>query len=128
MHTLAWVWLNLLQFCVSNQSLPESVEEDRNNKPWRPIPSRRMSRHTARALRWALLLACLAISSSYSVKYPGLALSLGIWLNNELGLDCHWITRNICNALGYAAFSAGATHVACGKLSTTLCRASQRQL
>ncbi|KAH9920286.1 UbiA prenyltransferase family [Fomitopsis serialis] len=114
LHTIAWVWLNLLQFCVSNQSLPDSVEEDVRNKPWRPIPAHRVSLLAARKLRWALLPLCLAISLGYHVGYPGLALALGIWVNNELALDSHWITRNLCCALGYAAFNAGATYVACG--------------
>jgi len=114
LHTIAWVWLNLLQFCASNQSLPDSEGEDARHKPWRPIPARRVSILAARKLRWALLPLCLAMSLGYHVGYPGLALAFGIWVNNELALDSHWITRNMCCALGYAAFNVGATYVASG--------------
>ena len=113
-HTLAWVWLYLLQFCVSNQSL--SVAEDLANKPWRPLPAKRLSVVTARRLRWLLLPICLTSSLCYpGAILPGIALTLGIFVHNEMYLDSHWLTRNICNALGYAAFNGGATYVACGK-------------
>lgn len=55
------------------------------------------------------------MSIAYGVILPALALTLGIILHNEMKLDSHWLTRNVCNALGYAAFSFGATYVACGK-------------
>ncbi|OBZ71564.1 hypothetical protein A0H81_08916, partial [Grifola frondosa] len=102
---LIWVWFNLLQFCVSNQSL--SPAEDAANKPWRPIPAHRITVTTARRLRWMLLFVCILLS----IAIPGIALAIGIWANNELCLDSHWVTRNICNALGYAAFNSGATNI-----------------
>ena len=108
---VAWVWLYLLQFCVSNQSI--SPDEDALNKPWRPIPSGRITVSDSRWLRWMLLFACLILSFHHNVIGPAVALTLGIWINNELRLDNHWLTRGICNALGYASFNAGATAMAC---------------
>jgi hypothetical protein len=36
---VAFNWLNVLVFDLSNQRHPESVHEDLANKPWRPIPT-----------------------------------------------------------------------------------------
>ncbi|KAI0666311.1 UbiA prenyltransferase family, partial [Trametes maxima] len=107
-----WIWLHLLQFCVSNQSF--SPDEDASNKPWRPIPSKRITPSSARRLRWALLALCLLLSWYYSLVPASVALALGTLAHNEFGLDAHWIPRNVCNAVGYAAFNAGATYISCG--------------
>ncbi|KAI0359001.1 hypothetical protein OH77DRAFT_1374994, partial [Trametes cingulata] len=107
-----WIWLHLLQFCLSNQCL--SPEEDASNKPWRPIPAGRITTGIARRLRWALLFICLSVSAYYGVLGASVALALGTLAHNELGMDAVWLPRNVCNAVGYAAFNAGATYVACG--------------
>lgn len=104
-----WLWLHLLQFCVSNQSL--SPEEDAQNKPFRPIPSRRITVAQARKLRWALIPICLMVSAAYGVFAPGVTLAVHFLLHNELQLDANWITRNVLNALGYCAFDAGASAI-----------------
>ncbi|KAF8996788.1 UbiA prenyltransferase family [Cyathus striatus] len=110
-RALLWVVIYLLQFCVSNQSI--SPEEDAENKPWRPIPSDVITVNNARTFRWCLLALGIALSAYYKILWPACILTLGIWVNNELKLDSHWATRNLCNALGYAAFNAGATSAAC---------------
>ncbi|KAJ5737964.1 UbiA prenyltransferase family [Penicillium malachiteum] len=40
---LIYNWSNSFIFALANQRLPESVEEDRLNKPRRPLPSGRMT-------------------------------------------------------------------------------------
>ncbi|EIM84467.1 uncharacterized protein STEHIDRAFT_159138 [Stereum hirsutum FP-91666 SS1] len=109
--TMMWIWLNILQFCVSNQSI--NPEEDASNKPWRPIPSQRTSVCSARILRWILLPMCLTLSVYLNVLGEGLALAIIFLAHNEHNLGSHWILRNVCNAIGYAAFNAGATSIAC---------------
>ncbi|KZT02795.1 uncharacterized protein LAESUDRAFT_684635 [Laetiporus sulphureus 93-53] len=111
MHASFWVWLHLLQFCVSNQSL--SPDEDRLNKPWRPIPSGRFSVSQTKMLRWLLLPACLTLSMIHDISSIGTIFAIGVILHNECLLDSHWFTRNALNALGYAVFDAGATCIAC---------------
>ncbi|KAH9891043.1 UbiA prenyltransferase family-domain-containing protein [Cubamyces lactineus] len=109
---ILWIWLHLLQFCLSNQCL--SPLEDATNKPWRPIPAGRISVTAATWLRWALLPACLVLSVYYDVLTASVALSIGTLVHNEFGMDSRWLPRNVCNAVGYAAFNAGATYAACG--------------
>lgn len=110
-HILVWVWLHLLQFCVSNQVL--SVDEDRENKPWRPLPARRISIRTTRWMRWFLFYTCLLLSFKQDCLIAGTCLTMGIYLNNDMQLDRHWLPRNLCCGLGYWAFNHGATLVAC---------------
>ncbi len=111
--TAVWVWLFLLQFCVSNQSM--GVQEDALNKPWRPLPSGRLTLLQAGVLRWSLLPACILLSYYYGALWPAIMLSIGIIMNNELQFDSHWFTRNITNALGYFAFGSGACMIIAGK-------------
>ncbi|KAK0445795.1 hypothetical protein EV421DRAFT_293005 [Armillaria borealis] len=121
-RTSIWVYLHLLQFCISNQLIGEA--EDLLNKPWRPIVAGRISRSRAVFLRWALAVTCLFLSYLFSVVRPGVMLTIGIWMNNELGFDAHWLTRNIATALGYYSFESGActiisdTHEVLGDLIT----------
>lgn len=117
-QSVFWTWLYLLQFCVSNQSL--SPDEDERNKPWRPLPSRRISFRHALIIRWTLLPLCIVLSVFHNVTAVGLILTLGILLHNELRLDAHWFTRNVLNALGYAVFDAGATAIACASKSDSI--------
>ena len=51
-------------------------EEDATNKPWRPIPARKISLEAARALRWLLLPVCLIQSVVYGVPWQGLSLAV----------------------------------------------------
>ena len=106
-----WVLLHLLQFCVSNQTI--DPDEDLQNKPWRPIPSGRISVRAAIYLRWTLFVVCLLFSTSCGVLYAGAALSIATIAHNELRLGSHWLARNGLNAVGYASFSVGATNAGC---------------
>ncbi|KAI0735534.1 UbiA prenyltransferase family-domain-containing protein [Earliella scabrosa] len=108
---MLWIWVHLLQFCMSNQCV--GLQEDAANKPWRPIPSRRITVAAARHLRWALLAVCLVLSARSGVLLASAGLAFATLAYNELRLDSHWASRHVCNALGYAAFNAGATYVGC---------------
>jgi len=112
-HTIAWVWLHILQFDVANQIV--GVDEDRQNKPDRPIPAGRISIEDATVLRWVLVPICLLYSFSYSVQtfWASFLLSALTIFYNELGAHAGvWVLRNCTNALGYASFEMGATLIA----------------
>lgn len=113
------MWLHLLQFCVSNQIA--SLDEDAINKPWRPLPAKRVSLHHYRLLRQALVPLCLF--TSFAMRrgmLQSIVLVVATWANNELSLDSHWVMRNIMVAIGYAAFNTGAVEVA-GKFPSFPC-------
>jgi len=108
-----WIWLHLLQFDVSNQIV--GVEEDKMNKPDRPIAAGRISLQDALTLRWALVPICVAYSAFYSlpVAFTSLGIAFLSFVYNELGIHAgHWIGRNTCVAVGYGLYELGATYIA----------------
>lgn len=107
-----WIWIHLLQFCVSNQS--NSPEEDSVNKPWRPIPAGRISLPQTKILRYFLCAGCLALSLYHNILLASILICLSTVAYNDLGLHRHMVWRNLCNALGYASFEMGATQLAGG--------------
>lgn len=108
-----WLWLHLLQFDVSNQSL--SPEEDEQNKRWRPIPAKRVTVRQARILRWLLVPICLTVSSLYTlpILYASVSLIFFTLIYNEFAGGSHWLVRNVVNACGAASFEVGTTLLAC---------------
>ncbi|THH17016.1 hypothetical protein EW146_g3716 [Bondarzewia mesenterica] len=112
-HTVLWIWLHLLQFDVSNQTL--RPEEDVINKADRPLPRNRISLQSAIRLRWILIPTCWALSAFYSAEtvYASIALVACTIVYDELSFHSgHWMIRNLVNAAGFASFEAGATLVA----------------
>lgn len=108
-----WLWLQLLQVDVSNQVL--DPEEDKKNKPYRPLPAGRITYEAAYVLRWVLPLLCLVWSARYSkeVMYASLANCIATFFYHELGFASgHWLGRNILNTIGYASFEVGACLIA----------------
>ena len=104
--SLLWTWTHLLQHCVSNQSIHPA--EDLQNKPWRPICSKRISMEHALILRRWLFPLCLIQSYTSGVLWQGVSLSLACIVHNDLDLGNHWFLRTLCNAWAYASFNAGA--------------------
>lgn len=106
-----WIWCHLLQFTISNQYI--AVDEDAANRPWRPIPSGRMTLQHATILRWVMLAWCTVHSALHgnTVLGASLALSAATLAHNELDLSKHWFTKNLCNSIGYTCFEVGATAI-----------------
>ncbi|KAH9888317.1 UbiA prenyltransferase family-domain-containing protein [Cubamyces lactineus] len=107
-HVVLWVFLNLLQFCVSNQTIDGS--EDALIKPWRPIPAKRISHAQAVALRWLLIPGVALYSMIYSKQtmYASLLFSIFTIMHNELEGHRYWYLKNLTNGLGFAALGFGA--------------------
>lgn len=112
-HIVLWIWVHLLQFDVSNQTL--RPEEDVHNKSDRPLPSGRIELQNAIRLRWMLVPVCFLLSLCYSVEvlYSSIALVALTIIYDELNIHAaHWAARNIVNGLGFASFESGATLIA----------------
>ena len=107
-RAFAWTWLVLLQICLSNQASTKSIMEDRANKPWRPIPSSRISLKQARSLHWCIIALCLGFSLHLNNLKAALVVIVSSWLYNDLGLSESWLSRNLLNAMGYMGFQYGA--------------------
>ncbi|MCJ1310166.1 hypothetical protein MMC25_003827 [Agyrium rufum] len=122
---ILWNWLNVLLFCLANQRLPGSILEDSLNKPWRPLPARRLSPDDARRLLLFLIPVVYTSTLYLGGRNESTALMIMTWMYNDLGgADESYITRNVLNAAGIVCYSAGSTIVATGYLQHTLAPAA----
>ncbi len=78
-------WGNLLIFDLANQRTPESAEEDRINKPHRPLPTGRMTPLQARRLLLASLPVVLTINYFLGPWIETALLFTLTWMYNDLG-------------------------------------------
>ena len=110
-----WVWLILLLEVVANQRLPQSILEDSKNKPWRPLPSGRLSPKSARRLLLFGIPFVLTISFFLGTITISMAFIIVTWMYNDLGgADDNYVARNLLNAVGLTFIGAGATSIAAG--------------
>jgi 4-hydroxybenzoate polyprenyltransferase len=123
-----WVFLNTLLFALHNQRQPSSISEDALNKPWRPLPSKRLTPREAHKLLFAVYTACIAVSLLFGAGLREcLALiALGYWYNDLGGADRSCVERNLLNASGYAAFNVGAVKIATANINVSLSTQAQQ--
>ncbi|CZR51054.1 uncharacterized protein PAC_00929 [Phialocephala subalpina] len=112
---IVWTWLNLWIFNLANQRLPNSILEDSINKPWRVIPSGRLTPTQARRLLLISIPAVFLSTLYLGGRDESVGLMILTWVYNDLGAgDEVFFLRHVINALGFVSFGAGATQVACG--------------
>ena len=111
---ILWVFTQLFIFNASNQRLPESVVEDRFNKPERPIPSGRMTEDDMR--RFILVMVPLVAGLSWFLGvWQEIAISfVGNWVYNDLKASEHWFPRQSVTGIAFAAYNHGAFRIMCG--------------
>lgn len=118
---LVWNWLNLLPLVMSNQISKESTEEDRGNKPWRPLPAGRVTRQETKSLMILGYLVAFSSSLILGGTAECVALILQGWIYNFFGGGNKSIlARHFVNATGILTFAAGASRVACLQSGTEL--------
>lgn len=111
-----WTWINLLPFVIDNQRQSASIREDLQNKPWRPLPTKRLTQAQARVLTLALYPVALVASVLLGGVKQCLALMvLGFWYNDCVGADASFVVRNFINACGFVCYTSGAMEVALGR-------------
>ncbi|KAI1076812.1 UbiA prenyltransferase family [Whalleya microplaca] len=107
------VWINLLPFAIDNQRQPKAILEDKHNKPWRTMPSGRMSETQAKTLMLVLYPVAFCASLWLGGVRQCLTLMVLGYGYNDLNLaDWSWVSRNAINALGFCCFASGALEVA----------------
>lgn len=106
-HVVTWIWLHLLTCNIANQV--KAPDEDKINKPFRPLPSGRTTEHHARILGWILVPVCLAVSAAYSTELFVASMELQVLtiMYSELHCDQGFLLKNSVTALMYgcAGFS-----------------------
>ena len=102
----------MLQFNLANQI--KAPEEDKVNKPSRPLPAGRITLRNATILRWLVAPLCLAYSSLYSLQlvFASLEMQLFTIWYNELDGDKNWFSKNAILAIMYGCAELGGTLVA----------------
>lgn len=114
-QVLLYNWANLLIFDLANQRLPEAVVEDSCNKPWRPLPSGRITVPQTRRLLLASLPVVLAINWSLGAWEETALLFALTWMYNDLnGGEEDFIVRNLIIGLAFGLYNGGALKIACG--------------
>ncbi|KAI0014480.1 hypothetical protein F4779DRAFT_560073 [Xylariaceae sp. FL0662B] len=107
------VWVNLLPFTIDNQRQQAAILEDKHNKPWRTMPSGRMTETQAKTLMFILYPAAFCVSLWLGGARQCLTLmALGYGYNDLNLADWSWVSRNAINALGFCCFASGALEVA----------------
>ncbi|KAF1995583.1 hypothetical protein P154DRAFT_445175 [Amniculicola lignicola CBS 123094] len=116
---MIWIWINLLGEVIANQRLAGSITEDSINKPWRPLPSKRVSPDEARRLLLWVLPSSYLTGVLLGDSDASVALMVFSYMYNDLdGANENWLLRNLLNACGLSLFSLGAAKVAWGPDST----------
>lgn len=106
-------WANVFVFDLANQRLPESMVEDRLNKPWRPLLTKQIGPETTRRLMLGAIPAVLFISALLGVETESSFILILTWLYNDLhGGD--EIIRDLIIALGYALYLSSSLKIAIG--------------
>ncbi|KAB8236624.1 UbiA family prenyltransferase [Aspergillus alliaceus] len=108
---LIFNWGNLLVFDLANQRLPESIREDSMNKPWRPLPSGRISPIVTRHFLLGVVPAVLAVSYALGVGNESALILILTWMYNDLGGGDE-LTRDPIIAAGYCLFLVSSLRIA----------------
>lgn len=110
-----WTWINLLPFAIDNQRQPAAIAEDSLNKPWRPMPSNRLTAKQAKQIM-LILYPVAGMTSFYAggLRQCIALMILGYWYNDCGGADASCVIRNLINACGFVCYSSGAMEVALG--------------
>jgi 4-hydroxybenzoate polyprenyltransferase len=106
--------MNLLLLCLNNQTSTESIEEDRVNKPWRPLPSQRTTAERAKQLMLVAIPATLLLSAAVGAIFQTLVLMvLNLWYNDWGGGE-KVVPRNFINAVGFICYTSASLEILLG--------------
>lgn len=82
---LAFNWYNVLVFDLGNQRSPESVTEDVLNKPWRPIPTGKVTPTQARRALLFVVPVSMYLNYALGVWDQAVLIPILSYLYNDLG-------------------------------------------
>lgn len=112
-------FLNNLVFTLSNQTAPMAVEEDKINKPWRPIPSGRITSEQARRAMLVLIPVVLAFNYAMGTLNEAMGIFVLTWMYNDLGGGDE-LSRDAIIAIAFALFNGGSLRLAIPSPSESL--------
>lgn len=119
-RTLIYFWFYIYAFCLANQLA--GVDEDRSNKPDRPIPAGLVSYDGAQ-LRFAIVMVIFpSLGWCFGILKWTVLWQICILLHNFYGFSKHWFSKNmIIMPLGLVALMAPAWELVM-PLNAVVCR------
>ncbi|OJJ42247.1 hypothetical protein ASPZODRAFT_37403, partial [Penicilliopsis zonata CBS 506.65] len=108
--TTAWTSIHLLIFAINNQTQAHSIIEDTINKPWRPIPSQRISITSAKNVRRVFLLTAIIYAQFSGILLLTLLFLILDTLYNTTKLHENALSRNILCSGAYSLIGC-AVHI-----------------
>ncbi|KAJ5357280.1 UbiA prenyltransferase family-domain-containing protein [Penicillium brevicompactum] len=110
---ILWNWSNLLIFDLANQQHPESVLEDKVNKPWRPLPSGRISMAQTQHMILIAIPVVLVLNYYLGAWEETALLFVLTWIYNDLGGgEDGFVIRNTVIATAFSQYNKGSLRVA----------------
>ena len=110
-----WTWLNVLILSISNQRSSQAILEDTINKPWRPIPSGRITPDQARQLLLVVVPLVIVFSTKVGVMRETMWCLVGSWYYSDIGGgDENFLLRNVLNGVAYLAYGCGTSKLMLG--------------
>ncbi|KUI68195.1 hypothetical protein VM1G_03799 [Cytospora mali] len=111
--SVAFNWANVLIFDLQNQTAPQSLAEDLANKPWRPIPSGRITTEQTQQSLFVAIPLCLALNRALGVEREGLYIQVGSYVYNHLrGGDT--MARDVLIAVAFYLFNTASLRIVAG--------------
>ena len=112
-QVVLWTWIHTLFVDIQNKVQPGAAEEDKINKPWRPLPAGRLTQPQMQYLLSAMYLMLPTIGFFMETVPQSLGLTgLGFIYNDLGGADKNIIVRNLLNATAISCLCSGTTVVA----------------
>ncbi len=114
---LLFNFYNLLIFDIANQRSPEFIEEDRVNKPWRPIPSGQITSEQTRKAVLFIAPAALGLNYILGVWNAGLLVQVLSYYYNDLK-GGSGLLRDVIIAISYGLANRTSLQLAIGPENT----------
>lgn len=128
LNVVAFNWFNTLIFDIANQRLPAAIIEDAANKPWRPLPTKRITPDAAKALLLITIPVVLVLANLYNVGFETATLITMTWMYNDLGRgDVDYLVRNALVAAAFALYNTASLKLALDVDHLSMISATGRQ-
>ncbi|ORZ36776.1 hypothetical protein BCR44DRAFT_1431754 [Catenaria anguillulae PL171] len=105
-----WGYLGLLVIDVTNQLM--GMDEDKLNKPFRPLPAGLITVRGAMRLAVLSTFAFVYVANKMGVIWCALSFVAATSTYNFTGTDRNWLGKNLCNAWGYGCYFAAGGWIA----------------